>query len=81
MVIKMKKGNLKYRRVGINENKIIHLSLTPNKSGTYNVFNEVSGREIGEFSESRLKSSFTDEQLRYVKKHGTTNFTKTGVWR
>ena len=80
----MRKGSFKYRRVNIKENRPINLSLTytgkENGEDKFNVFNERTGHNIGEFLRHRL-DNFSDTQLNYVKKHGTTNFTIAGVWK
>lgn len=51
-------------------------SLTYKKKDVFNVFNEKTDTDLGNFHKSRLKDNLglSDAQLDYVKKHGTTNF-------
>ena len=51
-------------------------SFTYVKKDVFNVFNELDGVDLGDHHVSRIQGNFklSDNQLAYIKKHGTTNF-------
>jgi hypothetical protein len=67
--------DIKFEIVGDNA-PVVHLSLTHKKGDVYNVFQEESDTNLGDFDKSRLLGSFTEEQLAIVRKRGTTNFVR-----
>lgn len=73
----MSGDNIVFRRLRRNERKNADLSLTYRGNDSYNVFNERTDNDIGSQHKSRLIPSFSEEQLAYVRIHGTTNFVRT----
>ena len=66
------------RIVHLSENINPEFSLTHVKGDVYNVFGEEKDYDFGNFHKSRLLTSgWTQAQLNYVKKHGTTNFVRS----
>ncbi len=76
-IVKKKKkymGNLKFRKVGINQNINPDISITPLDNNKFRIFSEKSGLLVGVYSKKYLldRKTLTINQINNIK--GTTNF-------